>query len=139
MAVSSLFAISCVFKKFKFPSPAQMHSSNFASSNVSSTKTTTGMTGVGRKYTATLSLKNWLCNKFPISHLSGSSSFCWYYEDDKCPIFLPCTPKTVALLEENFANKRSLDISEHTFEIPIPIESLKHQHWIFEATSLFPT
>ncbi len=117
----------------------KMQSSNFASSNVTSTQTTTGLTGVNRKYTATLCLMNWLCHKFPSTHLSGPSSFCWYYEDDKEPAFLPCTPATVALLEQNFAKKGSLEISEHTFEIPIPIESLKHQHWIFEATSLFPT
>jgi hypothetical protein len=98
------------------------------------------LTGNGRRYTATLRLKNWLCHEFPSQNFADPSKIaCWYYEDDRSSVFLPCTKVTVAELERQFAKNQSLEIAQHKFEMPIPIPSLSHQHWIFEAISTHPT
>lgn len=98
-----------------------------------------GLTGNGRRYTGTLRLKNWLCKEFPDQNAADPAVACWYYEDDRSPVFLPCTRATVDELEKNFNKNQGLDISQHKFEMPIPIPSLSHQHWIFEAISTHPT
>jgi hypothetical protein len=113
--------------------------SNFAFSSVLSHDSKKGLTGNGRRYTGTLRLKNWLCHEFPDQNATDPTAACWYYEDDRSPTFLPCTRATVDELEKHYNKNQDLDISQHQFEMRIPIPSLSHQHWIFEAISTFPT